>query len=82
MARLCLKENRHWMAIVRGVVQEMDEQTRSQVPAQFPAALVQTAPVEEFLQVYDSNHIHIAFGDVSQALVEFCKLKGIPYQVW
>lgn len=82
MARLCLKENRHWMAIVRGCVQEMDAETRALAPAEFPAALIQTAPMEDFLQVYDSNHIHITFGDVSQALVEFCRLKDISYRLW
>lgn len=82
MARLCVENGRHWMAVLRGESLEMDAATRAGAPEQFPTALIRTEPLKDFLRVYGSNHIHIVLGDISEKLIAFCWEKGIECRVW
>ncbi|MBQ5952048.1 MAG: hypothetical protein IJL66_07875 [Lachnospiraceae bacterium] len=82
MARLCVKNGRHWMAIVRGESVAMSPEIRAQSPAQFPTAYMKTAPLDGFIETFGSNHMHVVDGDVSERLIWFCKQKNINYKVW
>lgn len=82
MARICVKNDRHWMAVVRGESVAMTPDIRKKSPMQFPTAYIKTAPLDGFLDQYDSNHIHIVFGDISESLRQFCNVVGIECKVW
>ena len=82
LARLSVKNGRHCMSIVAGEVIPMPEQVRASVPHAFPCAQVRTGLTKDFLQSYDSNHIHLVYGDYIQALQLFCGMTGIDCRLY
>ena len=82
LARLCVKNGEHCMTIVSGAVVKMSDAVRDTIPYSFPCALVRTGLDETFLQEYDSNHIHLVYGDYTQQLEMFCKLCKVKTKIY
>jgi len=82
LARLCRRSGEYWMAIVPGEVVEPDPAELERVTPCFPKAFVRCAAGMDFLASFGSNHIHLVAGDLTEELVAFCRLAGIPCQVW
>jgi L-fucose isomerase len=82
LARLCRKDGQYWMAILCGDVVEVNPDELARTTAVFPKAFVKTSAGTDFLNIYGSNHIHMVSGDVSQELIAFCRLVGIPWKIW
>jgi L-fucose/D-arabinose isomerase len=82
LARLCRRDGAYWMAIVAGTVTDgRDYQTLPTTP-EFPKAFVNVHLDEVFLQKFGSNHIHMVSGNQVEALIAFCRLSDIPYELW
>lgn len=82
LARLCRQNGSYWMAIVAGNVQAADAAEASRTTAAFPQAIVKTPVGLEFAELFGSNHIHMVRGDVTDELVQFCRLVGIEHRLW
>jgi len=82
LARLCRKNGDYWMAIVPGEVVQPDSAELERVTPCFPKAFVRSAAGMDFLARFGSNHIHMVSGDLTEELIAFCRLAGIPWQVW
>ncbi len=79
LARLCRKNGEYWMTIIEGKIEEFDKDCLKYTTACFPQALVNIPVGEEFLQDFDSNHLHMVSGCYAQELKEFCRQSGIKY---
>ncbi len=82
MARFCRKNGDYWLAIVKGEIKTPQDGELDNVTSVFPKGLIKTSAGDDFLEVFDSNHLHIVAGDYIQELKYFCTLKKIPYKVW
>lgn len=82
MARFCRKNGEYWMAILRGEIMTPQNGELDNVTSAFPKGLIKTSAGDDFLEVFDSNHLHIVSGDYIQELIHFCALKKIPYKLW
>lgn len=82
LARLCRKDGRYWMAILKGEVQRMAREVLGRTTAAFPQAFVKSAAGEDFLAEFGSNHIHMVSGDLAEEVIAFCRLLGIPWRIW
>ena len=82
LARLCRKNGEYWMAIVSGEVVEPDPADLARITPAFPKAFVRCAAGQDFLASFGSNHIHLVSGDITEELVAFCRLSGIPWKIW
>ncbi|HVN55766.1 MAG TPA: hypothetical protein VMT46_15645 [Anaerolineaceae bacterium] len=82
LARLCRKNGEYWMAIVSGEVVEPDPADLERITPAFPKAFVRSSAGVDFLSSFGSNHIHLVSGDLTQELVAFCRLAGIPWKIW
>jgi L-fucose/D-arabinose isomerase len=82
LARLCRKNGEYWMAIVPGEVVRPDPGDLESVTPNFPKAFVRCAAGADFLARFGSNHIHMVSGDLTEELMAFCRLVGIPWQIW
>jgi L-fucose isomerase-like protein len=63
-------------------VQASENGELDNVTPAFPKGLIKTSAGDDFLEVFDSNHLHIVAGDYIQELKHFCALKKIPCRVW
>lgn len=82
LARLCRKDGQYWLAIVLGEVQRADRQALQKTTGAFPQAFVKAPAGKDFLQEFGSNHMHMVSGDYTAELMAFCRLVGIPWQIW
>jgi L-fucose/D-arabinose isomerase len=82
MARFCRKNGEYWLAILKGEVTMPQEGELDNVTSVFPKGLIKTSASDAFLEVFDSNHLHIVAGDYVEELKFFCTLKKIPFRVW
>ena len=82
MARLCRKNGEYWLAILKGEIHKPLQGELDQITSAFPKALIKTSAGDDFLSVFDSNHLHIVNGDYTLELKHFCKLKKIPFMIW
>jgi L-fucose isomerase len=82
MARLCRKNGEYWMAILKGEVQTPKNGELDDVTSVFPKGLIKTSAGDDFLEVFDSNHLHIVAGEYIQELKYFCALKKIQCKIW
>ena len=82
LARLCRRNGSYWMAILAGDVQAVDPAEANRTTAAFPQAIVRTPAGLEFAGLFGSNHIHMVRGDVTEELVQFCRLTGIEHRLW
>ncbi len=82
LARLCRKNSEYWMAIVPGEVVQPDPADLERVTPAFPKAFVRCAAGMDFLSSFGSNHIHMVAGDLSEEIISFCRLSGIPWKIW
>lgn len=70
------------MAILKGEIHKPEHGELDQITSVFPKALVKTSAGDDFLNVFDSNHLHIVAGDYTSELKHFCQLKKIPFKIW
>ncbi len=82
LARLCRNNGEYWMAIVSGTVTDGQNYKSLPTTPEFPKAFVNVHLDEKFLQKFGSNHIHMVSGNQVKALIEFCRLSDIPYELW
>lgn len=82
LARLSVKNGRHSMTVIAGEVVDMPEEVRASIPYTFPCARIKTALDDSFLQSYDSNHVHLVYGDYVDSLREFCRMCGVACTVY
>jgi L-fucose isomerase len=82
LARLCRRNGEYWMAIVAGRTVQGTREDLARTTAAFPQAFVETSAGMDFVQQFGSNHLHMVAGDYVDELVAFCKLIGIPWQLW
>ncbi len=82
LARLCRKNGAYWMAVIPGQVVTPDPADLELVTPCFPKAFVRCAAGADFLDKFGSNHIHMVAGDLTEEVAAFCRLAGIPWQVW
>lgn len=82
MARFCRKNGEYWLAILKGEVKTPEDGELDHVTAVFPKGLIETSAGDDFLDVFDSNHLHIVAGDYTLELKHFCALKKIPCRIW
>lgn len=83
LARLCRKNGKYWMAIFSGeAVKREREDLRTVVwpwPYMFISAKID---VDDFLNTYGSNHMHVAKGNLVDELVMICGLLDIEAKVY
>ena len=82
MARFCRKNGEYWLAILKGEVKTPESGELDKITAVFPKGLIKTSAGNDFLDVFDSNHLHIVAGDYALELKHFCALKKIPFKIW
>jgi L-fucose isomerase len=82
LARLCRKNGRYWMAIIKGEVVIPENGELDSITPQFPKGLIKVNLDEKFLNEFGSNHLHVVRGDYLEELETFCKLKSIEFQTW
>ncbi|MDW7678840.1 MAG: fucose isomerase, partial [Bacillota bacterium] len=82
LARLCRKDGAYWMAIVVGSVTDGRDYQALPTTPEFPKAFINVHLDETFLQKFGSNHIHMVSGNQVEALIAFCRLSDIPYELW
>lgn len=82
LARLCRRNNEYWMAILPGQVVAGQPETLQQITPAFPKAVVRCQVGMELLAEFGSNHVHMSAGDLTEELLAFCRLLGIPYKLW
>ena len=82
LARLCRRDGEYWMAILTGEVQPAGRETLAKTTSAFPQAIVKASAGLEFASTFGSNHIHMVRGNYIDELEQFCRLAGIPCQVW
>lgn len=82
LARLCRRNGDYWMAIVPGRTVQGSYEDLARTTAAFPQALVESAAGSDFVQQFGSNHIHMVSGDYVEELQAFCRITGVPCQVW
>ncbi len=83
LARLCRKNGDYWMAIMRGVIKKKPREELRKSTWSFPHAFIQAEfDKKEFLTTYGSNHIHVGVGELTNRLINFCKLLSIDYKVY
>jgi len=83
LARLCRRNGKYWMAIMKGTIQEKPREELRKSTWSFPHAFIKTDfDREEFLNTYGSNHIHVGVGDLINRLIEFCGLLKIEYRIY
>ena len=83
-ARLTRLDGRYRMHVMRGSLEQFDEETNedlmSQSTYEWPHAFVRMkAEAEEILSRYGSNHIHAIPGDYVEELKVVCKLLDVDY---
>lgn len=83
-ARLTRLDGRYRMQVMRGSLEQFDEQTNEELMRQstyeWPHAFVRMkAEAEEILSRYGSNHIHAIPGDYVEELRIVCKLLDVDY---
>lgn len=86
LARLARQDGHYVMTIVPAEFVELsDEEKRrlsEQVQIEWPHAYARLdTDMETFLEYYPCNHTHGVYGDYVDELVNFCKIKGIDYQI-
>lgn len=82
LARLSRRNNEYWMAILPGQVETGRPEVLQQVTPVFPKAVVRCPAGQEILAELGSNHLHMSAGDLTEELLAFCRLIGIPARVW
>ncbi len=82
LARLCRRNGDYWMAIVRGHTVPGTREEMARTTSAFPQAFVQCAAGIEFIQQFGSNHMHMVAGDFVEEAKAFCRLLGVPWQIW
>jgi L-fucose isomerase len=82
LARLCRKKGEYWLAIILGDIQPTNGYDINRVTPAFPKAFIKSSAGVDFLSVFGSNHIHMVNGDYTEELMAFCRLVGIPWQIW
>ncbi len=82
MARLCRREGQYFMYILNGEIQHRDHEDLKLTTAAFPQAYLKMATDDEFLKHFGSNHLHMVKGNCVEALIAYCNLIRIEYQVW
>lgn len=82
LARLCRKSRQYWMAIVSGRAEAHDPAEMENTTAVFPQVFLKSSAGIDFSEKFGSNHIHMVSGDYTEELIAFCRLVGIPWQVW
>lgn len=86
LARLARLSGQYVMTVVPAEIVDLPEQKAEifakSVQEEWPHAYVQIeVPIEEFLKVYPSNHIHGVYGDYVEELALFCKFKNIECRI-
>ncbi len=81
-ARLGLWDEKPFMVIVDGEVQDLDAETRKQLNAQtdptWPHVHAKlNCSFDEFVKLFPCNHILAVEGDYVESLVNFCEITGI-----
>jgi L-fucose/D-arabinose isomerase len=82
LARLCRRDGEYWMAIVPGTVTDGRDYKKLHTTPEFPKAFVKVNLKEDFWQKFGSNHLHMVTGDEVDALIDFCRLTGVRYELW
>jgi L-fucose isomerase len=82
IARLCVRNQKYWMAISKGISVDMLDEERSIIPRTFPSAMINTNFDGSFLKEFGSNHLHIVFGDYTEEIMQLCSLLEIDYRLW
>ena len=82
LARLCRRNGEYWMAIVAGRTVQGSREDLARTTSAFPQAFVESSAGLEFVQQFGSNHIHMVSGDYVEELKAFCRLVGVPAQLW
>lgn len=82
LARLCRKNGRYWMAIIKGEVIRPENGELDSITPQFPKGLLKVRLDQNFLNEFGSNHMHMTRGDYVEELETFCKLKCIDFKTW
>jgi len=82
LARLCRRDGRYWMAVLRGEVEERGAHELASTTSAFPQAFVRTRAGTDFLQTFGSNHIHLVSGDFLREMRAFCRIAGVDCRVW
>jgi L-fucose isomerase len=77
-ARLSRRSGKYRMHVIKAKLGGIDEQMAAML-SRWPTALlsIDTPDVFEFLESYNSMHLHLVTGDYVDELVEFCKLLEI-----
>ncbi len=87
LARLARRKGQYWLAIVPAefieLPKEKAEEKAKEVQIDWPHAYARFhVEPEEFLEEYDSNHIHGTYGDWVGELIWVAKMLGIRYRVF
>ncbi|HVI39068.1 MAG TPA: hypothetical protein VM577_00270 [Anaerovoracaceae bacterium] len=82
LARLCRKNGRYWMAIIKGEIIATENGELDSITPQFPKGLIKVKLDQKFLNEFGSNHMHVVRGDYIEELETFCKLKCIEFETW
>ncbi|MDR1509409.1 MAG: hypothetical protein LBS53_07195 [Synergistaceae bacterium] len=82
MARLCIRNQKYWMAVSKGVSADVPDEDRDMIPRTFPSAMVNSSFDDSFLREFGSNHLHIVFGDYTEEVRQLCSLLEIECRVW
>jgi L-fucose/D-arabinose isomerase len=81
-ARLTRKENTYHMDFFTGECVKKPREELAKYSWYRPTSFVNISfQTEKFLLEYGSNHIHCVEGNYVNELIEFCNLKGIPYNL-
>ena len=82
LARLSRIRNTYKMIIMQGEAVEFPKEKMEETCIQWPHCFIRVREnPHEIIKRYNSNHIHAVYGDYTDALKEFCELKGIEYEV-
>jgi len=81
-ARLSRVLDKYKLILFKGTLKEFPAEKMEETCFSWPHAFasVQMDP-ENLIDRYESNHIHAVYGDFVAELTEFCKIKGIDYEV-
>ena len=83
LARLCRKNGKYWMAILKGSITKKPREELRKSTWSFPHAFIKVDfDRDEFLNSFGSNHIHVGAGDLVGRLVEFCELIGVDHKIY
>lgn len=82
LVRLCVKNEKIWMAAAKGSVVDLTEEEKSLIPKSFPCGAIATMLDESFLHEFGSNHLHIAYGDHLEKVKLFCAMMQIECRLW